>query len=149
MGGWRAPDHKHGVIVRSVPPKRGKLKLPDVHDIQLLLAVITSAPSMCECCSLHTTDRIKFDHTAFLCELLAEIGRKDLTEEVKKYLEKTESELCGVLPRDQLPQNQSVDFVGVDLVGTKQLCSCPLLLWLVSHCTIGCLCLTQIVGTDR
>lgn len=63
-----------------------------MHDLQLLLAVITST---CECCSLHTTDRIKFDHTAFLCELLDEVGRKDLTEEVKKYLDKTESELVS------------------------------------------------------
>ena len=51
-------------------------------------AVITSEFRNVSFC----TDRIKFDRTALLCELLDEVGRKDLKEEVKKYLEKTESE---------------------------------------------------------
>ena len=32
------------------------------------------------------------DNVAFLCELMDEIGRKDLTDEVKSYIERTEGE---------------------------------------------------------
>jgi len=40
----------------------------------------------------YIADVITYEKPAFLCELLDEIGRKDLVEEVKKYLEKAESE---------------------------------------------------------
>ena len=35
---------------------------------------------------------ISADNVAFLCELMDEIGRKDLTDEVKSYIERTEGE---------------------------------------------------------
>ena len=35
---------------------------------------------------------IAADKVAFLCEVMDEIGRKDLTEDVKRYVERTEGE---------------------------------------------------------
>ena len=37
-------------------------------------------------------EMISADNVAFLCELMDEIGRKDLTDEVKSYIERTEGE---------------------------------------------------------
>ena len=51
------------------------------------------------------TEMIAGDNVAFLCELMDEIGRKDLTDEVKSYIERTEGEsgmymykyMCAIL----------------------------------------------------
>ena len=37
-------------------------------------------------------EMISADNVAFLCELMDEIGRKDLTDEIKSYIERTEGE---------------------------------------------------------
>lgn len=41
---------------------------------------------------VYTAEVIAADNVAFLCEVMDEIGRKDLTEDVKRYVERTEGE---------------------------------------------------------